>query len=155
MNVTELWAGVGGALIAILATISTRLLDHFFKKDYERAQSIWKVRFEKCVELERDAGVLVERLGSWARIDVEQDALWEIIRRFELNAGLVRRDLQLTQAIRDFAQRCKIFVSDKGMFDRPPRERMNEVEDLDSHYRAFLKELNRFVGVVGRERKVG
>ena len=152
---TELWAAVAGALIAIVATLSTRLLDHFFKKDFERAQSIWKARFEKCVELERDAGVLVERLGSWARIEAEQDGLWEIIKRFELNAGIVRRDIKLTQAIRDFAQRCKIFVSDKGMFDRPPKERMKEVEELDEYYRKFLKELDRFVGVVGREHKAG
>ncbi len=102
-------------------------------------------RQEACIELERDAGVLVERLTSHGRLESDEQMLWATIKRFEDNIGLVRRDQGLTQAIRDFAHQCKIILSEKGMFDRPPQERLAELAELRGHFDAFVSEIDRFV----------
>lgn len=111
-------------------------------------------RQEACIELERDAGFLVERLTSHARLEPDEQMLWATIKRFEENIGLVRRDQRLTQAIRDFAHQGKIILSDKGMFDRPPRERLAELKELRDYFDAFVVEIDRF-GSGGQQPPVG
>lgn len=100
-------------------------------------------RREACIELERDAGFLVERLTSHARLEPDEQMLSATIKRFEANIGLVRRDLRLTQAVRDFAHECKIVLSDQGLFDRPA-QRITELQELRSYFDAFVSEIDRF-----------
>jgi hypothetical protein len=100
-------------------------------------------RQEACIELERDAGLLVERLASHARLEPDEQMLWATVNRFESNIGLVRRDGRLTQTVRDFAHECKIILSDKGMFDRPT-QRTEELRELRSYFDVFLTEIDRF-----------
>lgn len=100
-------------------------------------------RHEACIELERDAGLLVERLTSHARLESDEQVLWATIKRFEHNIGLVRRDQRLTQAVRDFAHQCKIILSEKGMFQRPPHERLAELAELRGHFDTFVREVDR------------
>jgi hypothetical protein len=100
-------------------------------------------RQEACVELERDAGYLVERLSSWARLEADEQVLWATVKRFESNVGLVRRDQRLTQAVRDFAHQCMILLSDKGMFDLP-QQRPAELRELRAFFDAFILEVDRF-----------
>lgn len=101
-------------------------------------------RKEACVELERDAGFLVERVGSWQRIGSDAQVISATIARFEGNIGLVRRDSALTQAVRDFAHQCKIILSEDGMFGNP-RERMAETSALRGYFDAFIRAIDAFM----------
>lgn len=101
-------------------------------------------RQEACIELERDGGLLVERLTSHARLEPDEQMLWATIKRFEDNIGLVRRDQRLTQAVRDFAHQCEIILSEKGMFLRPPQDRLAELAELRGYFDTFVHEVDRF-----------
>jgi hypothetical protein len=103
-------------------------------------------REQACLKLERDAGYLVERLGSQARLEPDATAIGAVIGRLESNIGLLRRDQAVTQAVRDLAHQCKIILRDNGMFDRPA-VRPAELAQLRALFDRFIRQVDRFIAV--------